>query len=456
MKRVLAILAIMLLPLSVWAMTPITDSQLSNVTGQAGVSINADFTMNIQFAQMGWGDPDGVAALDIGGGGGISLGYEDTNGVFHRTPMMTAAVGGWVGLDSFKIKNLHIWPRTDFSADNTKGIGNGGWEDLQFLTIDVVSLPSAELGGGQKGSSPFGTSPVSLTTAVRIGLGTWTISMDYMSGNVVLGPQGTDSVIGGVVDGAPYAARTINTPQFDQLLGKFYIGDFNMATGRDGAVLIFAHGFKSTVGELTGHTLYGSGVTMFLDNVNVDYMLMAVAAWGDIDGLLVYSHINSTIATVGLDNEGWVGLTNFALSKLVIDGAIAIDVGTTSAANDTALVLRTGGAVDWPSLINAFAHAYNVNIGSTGKTFVNIAFPNAMGPGQTTQYTPFTITMAEMGATVSLGTSPNVTLTPLTPNAGVSANMNQNLGDIYVSDMKVQILDNPLTGTPSFISIFSH
>mgnify|MGYP000905370113 CR=1 FL=1 len=55
-------LAILLLPLSVWAMTPVSDSDLSNVTGQAGVSINADLTMDITIGTMAWGDGDGVSA----------------------------------------------------------------------------------------------------------------------------------------------------------------------------------------------------------------------------------------------------------------------------------------------------------------------------------------------------------------------------------------------------------
>ena len=62
MKRVLTFLAIMLLPLSVWAMTPVTDSDLADVTGQAGVSINADLTMDINIGTMAWGDGDGISA----------------------------------------------------------------------------------------------------------------------------------------------------------------------------------------------------------------------------------------------------------------------------------------------------------------------------------------------------------------------------------------------------------
>ena len=66
MKRVLTILAILLLPLSVWAMTPVTDSDLSKVTGQAGVSINQDVMMNIHMDVMAWGDADGLGKAGIG------------------------------------------------------------------------------------------------------------------------------------------------------------------------------------------------------------------------------------------------------------------------------------------------------------------------------------------------------------------------------------------------------
>jgi len=59
MKSVGAVLVILLLSVSGWAMTPISDSELSDVTGQSGVTIIIDVTMNIQFATIAWGDPDG-------------------------------------------------------------------------------------------------------------------------------------------------------------------------------------------------------------------------------------------------------------------------------------------------------------------------------------------------------------------------------------------------------------
>ena len=63
MKRVLTVLAILLLPLSVWAMTPVTDNDLSNVTGQAGVNINANVSMNVYIGTMAWGDSDGITSI---------------------------------------------------------------------------------------------------------------------------------------------------------------------------------------------------------------------------------------------------------------------------------------------------------------------------------------------------------------------------------------------------------
>lgn len=61
MKRVLFILAILLLPLSAMAMTPVSDNDMANVTGQSGVTIDVS-AMNIQVEMdtITWGDLDGL------------------------------------------------------------------------------------------------------------------------------------------------------------------------------------------------------------------------------------------------------------------------------------------------------------------------------------------------------------------------------------------------------------
>jgi hypothetical protein len=164
MRSIVVFFIILALPVTL-AMKPISDSELSDVMGQSGISINVDMTMNIQIGTIAWGDSDGAVIPSIS---------SDV-----KMP------GGWIGIDSLNISNLHIWPRTDFVMNgNAK---SGGWNDIQLLTIDVVTIPSSDL------NYPFGTganAPTG-TTAVRIGIPTSTISLDKMEGNVVLGPYST-------------------------------------------------------------------------------------------------------------------------------------------------------------------------------------------------------------------------------------------------------------------------
>ncbi len=149
MKRVLTILAILLLPLSVWAMTPVSDSELSNVTGQSGVNINADLLMNVSIGTMAWGDQDGIGALAALPG-----------------PWVTTADGGYVGITNFNLTNLRIKAREN---DTFNGYTTA---NLKPITIDVAQ--DAAINGGR--------------TFVRFGLGSLVISMDALSMTVGLAP----------------------------------------------------------------------------------------------------------------------------------------------------------------------------------------------------------------------------------------------------------------------------
>ena len=57
-KNILLCLAILMLPVTAGAMTPIDDRELSNVTGQAGVTINMDVMMNTTFDSFQISDTD--------------------------------------------------------------------------------------------------------------------------------------------------------------------------------------------------------------------------------------------------------------------------------------------------------------------------------------------------------------------------------------------------------------
>jgi len=324
-------------------------------------------------------------------------------------------------------------------------VADGGWTDLQFLTIDVLTLSNATLAlqgmdTTDVTETPFGANQgaVGGLTMVKIGVPTLTITMDSMAGDVVLGTNTTDT-IGGVVGGSysngPAGAavdnngyKVIQKPTFNQLMGKFHVGGLNMATGTNGAILISAHGNQSetnTYSDGTSEILYGSGVTINLSNVKIDYMIANQAAWGDIDGALDYSAIDSTYMTTGLEQDGWVGLLDLAIEKVVVNGKMAIDVGTVINGTDT------NNGLAWMDLLPYMNDIYTA-LGKGDKSFVNIAFVDG-----------FKVTMDQMGAMVALGSTRDL-------------DANQVLGNIYVSGMDMTILNNQIAGNKSFIMIFAH
>lgn len=60
MKNMFIALMMVLLPLSLQAMTPISDEELAEISGQTGVSIWVDITMDIHIDCIAWGDSDGI------------------------------------------------------------------------------------------------------------------------------------------------------------------------------------------------------------------------------------------------------------------------------------------------------------------------------------------------------------------------------------------------------------
>jgi hypothetical protein len=147
-KRVLCFLFIILCPLMAWAMAPVSDAELSDVTGQAGVNINADLVMNVSIGTMAWGDSTGL-----------------------DSPYATATPdsGGYIGVRNFNIRNLSVRAREWDSY-------NGYYEftDLKPITIDVAT------------SNLHGTG----VTFVRFGLGSLEIMMDSVNFMVELGTSG--------------------------------------------------------------------------------------------------------------------------------------------------------------------------------------------------------------------------------------------------------------------------
>lgn len=409
MKKTAILLMLMLLPLCLVSMNPISDTDLSEVTGQSGVTIHIDATMDVSFAEVGWGDTDGVPAL--------------------------STAGGWIGINDLKVNHLHVWPRTDFAQESADFVGtyatdgDGGLSDLQFTTMDLVCLPvkPAESNDGPF-YRPTGTGAMSIVQ--RTGIPTLTITMDSMLVDIVLGPMDRDPVTG--------AYR----PGFNQTMGKFYLSGLNVATGKDGAALISSHGNGSAAESIFTNLLFGSGITMEIQNVKVDYLLLDKLAWGDTDGMEDICTPDRALAsqedardTEGLGGKGWFGLRDFAIKNIVIDGGNFIDVGTTLASDDSRVgnIHALGGAayLDLPEAMNEIYNAAFQRDG--GKVLASIMLGNG-----------FAVTMEELGAEVAVGRSTS------------DDDFVNNMGDIYMSGMRVGIYDNHETQARSYVRIFAH
>lgn len=412
MKRIAVLLLLLLLPLCLVSMNPLSDPDMANISGQSGVTINIDATMNVSFAQVGWGDLDGVPGV--------------------------SSQGGWIGIDSLKMDHLHVWPRTDFALESPdfEGTydknGDGGQSDLQFLTMDLVYLP---VDPADNNDGPFYFDRQSgmsggMYVVQRTGIPTLNIVLDSMSVNVVTGPFEGNPAVNGY------------KPHFDQLLGKIYLSGLNVATGKDGVALIWPHSNGSNASSMFGNLLIGSGVSMELQQVKVDYLLLDKLAWGDIDGKGDIYTPGSTpedweksrIAQ-GLDNEGWVGLKDLAIKNIIINGKTSIDVGTVLA-NDGSTIsdINVNSKKAFLSLPAAQNEIYNTIFDRDGgKTFASITLGDH-----------FTVSMEKLGAWVVLGKSVS------------DDDFVEKLGYFGASGMNLDIINNQETKAGSYVRIFAH
>jgi len=412
MKRVLTILAILLLPLSVWAMTPVSDSDLSNVTGQAGVNINADLTMNISIGTMAWGDNDGITGVYM--------------------PWATAATGGYIGITGFNITNLKVRARYEMSDS----YNSYSTTLLKPITIDVATAPAGGFAtAGGNGTIAAGTS------FVRFGLGALHISMDSLQFDVSLGSHLASGYIG-------------TTPTLNQNLGVVTIGGFEMFINPWSYVDIYAtHGAAANTSGVT------FGFNFILDRVNIPYM-----SWGDHDGLGTAASSGAGVnAAPGFlwistaNTAGYIGLNNFTIgdashAAVVVTGAVSIDILRDASALSTyaalpplmaylksAMKISGLNPTDYAQVV-AFIAAQGIPTGTplyamlaahslsaTPVSVVHISFPSNLD-----------VTVDRMWADVQLASNANLTATV------------GELGDIYISGMHFQIVSG------SWVDIWAH
>jgi hypothetical protein len=209
MKSMLIFFLVLIPPLSMYAMTPVSDSELSTVVGQSGVNINPNLTMDIHIGTIAWGDEDGIT------------------GIYNPWPEVPA--GGYVGVNNFIISNLKISERTDPSDH---------WNNYNTLMLKPITMDVAT---GTKLGVPD-------TTFIRIGPGALKISTDEMQFDVALGPRG-DTNRG-------------NVPVLSQVLGTATLGPMDVYVNPQSYVDIYSHAHHGVIFD----------VNVTLDQISIPYM----------------------------------------------------------------------------------------------------------------------------------------------------------------------------------------
>jgi len=308
-------------------MTPVSDSDLSNVTGQSGVSINADLGMNISIGTIAWGDADGIGSY-----------------------WAVTTTTGYVGVNGFNITNLRIKARetdsygtgypTLFYHGTSTVAGTGSYSTyfLKPITIDVATGNKPVASGGQGAN----------TTFVRFGLGALQVTMNSLAFSVNLGQAGN---------------------ALNQSMGTVSIGAIGIYFNPNSYVDIYSHG--------------GQGVTFDMA-IQIDQFNMSYVFWGDTDGLPggnLGSGGVTWINTGSLASAGYIGVNGLSIGgPITMTGVVTIDVATL-AAGTGAYTYDQIGAVSGPAAPAAktvchiaFPVGFDFNI--TGPITANVVLSN--------------------------------------------------------------------------------
>ena len=342
MKKILSaivLFALVVLPMSVMAMTTISDNELSTVTGQAGVSINVDVTANLTIGTVAWGDSDGFT------------GYTNA---------------GFVGIEGLNL-TVHASGRHD-GAFTTSGATAVGYMANDPITIDVGAND-----GGQ--------------SIVRIGLPTFHITVSTLQ---------TDIFVSGVTAGAPTSTVT-------QQLGAIYMSGIEIRLGQSATPSdagSFDAGYVTIGAAGAGNTGVNIGFMVNIDSVEIgtlsygnttsllagDFGAAATAGYIGVTGLnlddvniyggvaIGVGTLNTAALNAAAANQGVITQVNIVVANgttVAIPGAItgtvvlaqnqelttgAGELGNFYIGGVTAQIVDNVGSLSAHSLIQIWAH----------------------------------------------------------------------------------------------------
>ena len=437
-KRVLTILAILLLPLSVWAMTPVTDTDLSNVTGQAGVNINANVSMDIHIGTMAWGDSDGIT------------------GIYNPWTVPANSSGGYIGMANFNITDLTVTARME-ATDNYNGYNT---LMLKPITIDVATTNSAMTVTTTPswGGSPITTESLGAgTTFVRFGLGALEISLDSLQFDIGLSPRSSAAATAAIADS-----------NLSQNLGEVTMGEMSIYINPWSYVDIYSADKQSDGG--------GSSGVRFAVNVTVDQFTLGYISWGDQNGFAELKvptssgqGIGNVTATDWMHDTapGYIGLNKLSIGgPIAINGTVAIDINTSSNGIYSYLYsLLTSLSPAYPyftnqhesnftTWINRLIAAHrNMNNGDEVVTYIDTYIQIMYGPELDMHYNQQSVTVVHVSFPTDFlvdVTGPITAAVDLSPNATLTGTGTATLGDIYISRFGLDIHSG------SWVDIWAH
>lgn len=344
---VIALMAMLMLPFTSFSMTALEDGDLSSVTGQAGVSINLDATVDLTADVVAWGDADGFGATDAitDNAGWVGLTGLNIANLRVRADQILlnaewyqkhTAEGGAFATASTNLAGEYATVASDETptlaealAYNTANPGTlttyGAWATaFGAIQTDAAADPQAAaflIVFNEKATGNFtpfapltidvatdGTNGVGITF-VRIGLGSLQVEMDTMDATAKLGPTNA---------GAPNMKYT---------LGALYLADLSLRVGGNSYVDIYNDRGADT-----------QGVSISV-NATIKNFSIGTLAWGDTDGIdwaFSYDETgayglhteDADLETGAASNAGWVGLKDLSIAKITAVGDLTIDVAT--------------------------------------------------------------------------------------------------------------------------------
>ena len=455
MKKIFAIFALaamLIVPMSALAITTVSDSDLAAVTGQSGVSIDLNVTVNMTADVIAWGDSDGI---------NIIQGYQTSQGD------ETYNKAGYVGLQSLNITGLNIKMR-DFSdvGSGQPQANDTEWNVLHNLLANysaqatlaangqannATSAKVAMLVQAFKTNTQYNSaltidvgSDASNKTIVSIGVPSFNISLATMTANVALFAQG--------------ATTTTNNPNKIpvQTINPQVLGTLNV----NNLTALFWGG-RVDISALASGT---QGVDISLKNVLIERLAANGMSWGDADGVVGgLSTYNGTTYS----SAGYIGITGQNLiQNLKMNGDLTIDVASIDVAtlnnvwhsdadgtNYVSMALGTVTAVMSQQSEYEMIYAAKKILGSPAQNdsiaYVHLAFSNG-----------FDINIEGMYMPIVLWNSPDLASSYGLQGAGATARNTHELGVIYAKNLDVKIVNGAgalgATAVPSYVNIMAH